>query len=167
MRFREWSIWQWPHWRTSLEIAERVIVIVGVGLAVFPLWQWYSEREERRIERVLNFAVAGEACRSHIPQGLPLFDPSLPSDYVSLTKPELMRNQSAAEHKFRMSVICFELSQYLSSDSKVEFFQSFRSQYIDLLRNRFGPLGQKEIENSPADSSGELRDEPEPTQQDQ
>lgn len=46
----------------TLEGVERVVVIVAAFAALLPIYQWYSEAEARRIERVSTFANAGQSC---------------------------------------------------------------------------------------------------------
>lgn len=45
-----------------LEALERVVVIVAACLAVLPLYQFWSEREDRSIDRASNFIVAFVNC---------------------------------------------------------------------------------------------------------
>ena len=49
--------------RAKLEILERVVVIVAAIVAIFPLWQWWSERDARDLDRIANLATAGALCR--------------------------------------------------------------------------------------------------------
>lgn len=124
MRFWNWKIWKWPHWRTTLEVFERLVVIVGVGLAVFPLWQWYSEREERRIERVVNFAIAGDVCQDHVG----------PSTSVHLDLTAILEDQEmidnllhdvAADQRLAMFIFCLELHRYMRRDEVVNELRSY------------------------------------------
>ena len=57
------------NWRVSLETIERVVVIVAAFLAVFPLWQYISEADSRKIERQSNFIVAYNLCLDQFTNG--------------------------------------------------------------------------------------------------
>ncbi|MBL3596868.1 hypothetical protein JMM63_15065 [Rhodovulum sulfidophilum] len=49
--------------RSALEVIERLVVILAAVLALFPLWQWWSESEARELDRISNLATAGALCR--------------------------------------------------------------------------------------------------------
>ena len=38
--FKTWN------WRAALEVTERLVMILAAALALFPIWQWYAERED-------------------------------------------------------------------------------------------------------------------------
>lgn len=46
----------------ALQILEKIVIIVGVGLAVFPLWAWVQETEDREITRSAMRLAAYEYC---------------------------------------------------------------------------------------------------------
>ncbi len=50
--------------RAIIEVAERLIVIAAAAIAVFPLYQWYNEAEDRRLDRVTGFISAGAECQN-------------------------------------------------------------------------------------------------------
>ena len=45
-----------------LEAIERIVVVLAAGFAAFPLYQWYSEAPDRRLERVAGLVQAAAAC---------------------------------------------------------------------------------------------------------
>lgn len=51
-----------------LLVAERVVVIVAGVAALFPLWQFWAEREARQIDRAANFITAFQACENITPE---------------------------------------------------------------------------------------------------
>ena len=42
------------------------MVILAAALALFPIWHWYAEREDRRLDRVAMLVLAGELCRRFV-----------------------------------------------------------------------------------------------------
>ncbi|NVO55278.1 hypothetical protein HW561_05680 [Rhodobacteraceae bacterium B1Z28] len=53
------------NFRAIIEIVERLVVITAAGIAVFPLYQWYNEKDDRRLERITTFISAGSECLNH------------------------------------------------------------------------------------------------------
>lgn len=49
-------------WAVWLKNVERAIVIVASLAALVPLWQFYREQGERRLDRASNFILAYNAC---------------------------------------------------------------------------------------------------------
>ncbi|WP_299854657.1 hypothetical protein [uncultured Roseobacter sp.] len=66
--------------RAALEVIERLVVILAAVLALFPLWQWWSERDARELDRIANLATAGALCRD---RALDLGGYSTPADVIN------------------------------------------------------------------------------------
>lgn len=53
-------IWRWL--ASNLVAIERLVVITAAILAIFPLWQWWSESEERQLDRISKTIEAVGTC---------------------------------------------------------------------------------------------------------
>lgn len=57
------SVWTWVKDHGSALLAiERLIVTVAALAALFPLWQFWDEREDRHLDRAANFVQGLHAC---------------------------------------------------------------------------------------------------------
>ena len=45
-----------------LKVLERCAVLIAALAALFPMWQFYSEAQDRRIDRAANFILAQQTC---------------------------------------------------------------------------------------------------------
>lgn len=47
---------------TTLKVIERTAVLVAALAALVPLWQFYDEAEDRKVDRAANFILAYSIC---------------------------------------------------------------------------------------------------------
>ena len=52
----------WSKWIAWLLVAERIALTLAALTAILPMWQYYSEREDRRLDRAANFISAYKTC---------------------------------------------------------------------------------------------------------
>lgn len=77
-------MWKWPSmvdlWkrRPTLESVERIFVMVAALAALLPLYQYYAERHDRRLDRAVNLVTSGDACRGWIGLDEPWFEQEKP-----------------------------------------------------------------------------------------
>ena len=67
MIFLKFKKIQFMFWLKALE---RVVIIIAAFAAVFPLYQFYSEADDRRLDRASNFILAHAACIDLIRDGM-------------------------------------------------------------------------------------------------
>lgn len=120
-----------------LQIVERVAVIIAAVFAVFPMWQFYSERSDRELDRASKFILAQSAClqlsvveRPEEPDQLP---PFLWLRY---------RNNSLLGGLDRSSYVSGQanLSAYQNA---VREYVDVQTEYLERLRNYENQLNQK------------------------
>jgi hypothetical protein len=92
--------------------AQKLTVIGAAGLATFPLYEWYDERNARRIERVAGFISAGDICKEW-----------LRSDLIQAMRGEVayameLDNfvQLPVQWRANMTIFCAEIFDYLQND---------------------------------------------------
>lgn len=105
---------------------ERLIVLAAAVAAIFPLLQWYSERDDRRLSRLASLVTAAEACTT-------LSDDALWKMYLDgkmfmgAERPTPKQMPPGAYDPRRAAkLLCSEIAFYLISDEAYESFSTHR-----------------------------------------
>lgn len=112
-------MWKWPSmvdlWkrRPTLESVERIFVMVAALAALLPLYQYYAERHDRRLDRAVNLVTSGDACRGWIGLDEPWFE-------REKTTEGFRRHLEKSYYISAMELICGEVLAALEEDVAVE-----------------------------------------------
>lgn len=141
----------------TLEAVERVVVIVAAFAALLPIYQWYSEADARRLDRISTFATAGQACYEWYASLLsnPEYD-SVNKALKGMKWEDV--NQESLERAFSsikmedfaqqslnsaLRPVCSEIISMLHSDEQIS--KALLSQLYDLSRSMSGNVEKNEF----------------------
>ena len=101
-----------------VKIAEKGFVGGATLAALLPLWQWYDERDERRVERLSGFIDAGDTCLTWLRSDLV---ESVASELWVASQREVVHgNEDLAplpvQVRANMAIFCAEMLDYLQND---------------------------------------------------
>lgn len=102
----------------AVKLAEKGFVGGATLAALLPLWQWYDETDERRVERISSFIGAGDTCmkwlRSDLVEALATetWDASLYEQDDG--KPGL--TPLPVQLRANMTIFCAEMLNFLQND---------------------------------------------------
>lgn len=101
-----------------VKIAEKGFVAGATLAAVLPLWQWYDERDERRVERLSGFIEAGDTCLTWLRSDLV---ESLASELWYASQREVVQGDEdlaplPVQVRANMAIFCAEMLDYLQND---------------------------------------------------
>lgn len=100
------------------KFAEKGFVGGATLAALLPLWQWYSERDERRIERLSGFIGAGDTCLKWLRSDLieALASEAWHASQVEVAEDEVNLVPLPVQIRANMTIFCGEMLNYLQND---------------------------------------------------
>ena len=109
--------------RVALETLKRIVVIVAAVAALFPLLQWYFEKDDRELDRMVALAISGEACigEGYTPKLFGWSNREVRTENKSDALAEIVSRQKAIS----MAGVCEEIWKAMHSEERVRHFQQF------------------------------------------
>lgn len=100
----------------NIRTIERLIILAAAIAAIFPLLQWYSEADDRRLERVASLITAADSCTTLSNDAL--FQIYLDGKmFMGARRPTPRQMPAGAYDPGRAAkMLCAEIAFYLISD---------------------------------------------------
>ncbi|NOD83276.1 hypothetical protein [Ruegeria sp. HKCCD6119] len=101
-----------------VKLAEKGFVGCATLAALLPLWQWYDETDERRVERLTGFIGAGDTCLKWLRSDL---IESLASELWHASQQDVVDGDEdlaplPVQVRANMAIFCAEMLDYLQND---------------------------------------------------
>jgi len=102
----------------ALKIAEKGFVGGATLAALLPLWQWYDETDERRVERLSSFIGAGDTCMKWLRSDLveALASETWDATHYIGDDGEPALTPLPVQIRANMTIFCAEMLDYLQND---------------------------------------------------
>ncbi len=98
-------VWNWL--AKNFILIERFVLTIAAVLAIFPLFEWWSERDDRRLDRAARLLQASMICRENHGK---FFDIPETSDSNSALFDSRMK------HAAYLYFLCFEITEATIND---------------------------------------------------
>ena len=102
-----------------VKLIERTVVIIATLAAIFPLYQWYSEADDRRVDRVATLVMAGQACNEALEYSLLENPPHIEGLGEGELSPEFWRVMRRMMLASGLEVACARMIPRIITDEEV------------------------------------------------